>query len=571
MIEDVYEPLARYRDEFKDKFARLAREKFQALTEASAVDVAANRRCVARIRELQRQAARAHAMAAVFCGLAFLGLLLALGCWGVPHFLPEEAARLPREGWWLVIAAGAVVVVVSIVLAVKKFGRGAVLGQKAEEQKRLAWAQMQPLNALYTWDITPKLIEATVPRLAFDPYFTVTRLEELHRRYGWSDDFNAGKSIIFAQSGTINGNAFVFGQYREMKWGMETYHGSLEISWTEMARDDDGKLRRVRHTETLTAEVEKPIPTYPEHKVLIYGNEAAPNLTFSREPSGLVVNGGLGDAVKKWWRLRKLKKFSRILDDDSNFTLMTNHEFETWFHAKDRNDEVEFRVLFTPVAQQQELALMQDQSVGYGDDFFFRKQNCINMLCSRHLDEATIDTNPERFHNYSYDDAFANFVAFNERYFKDAYFALAPLLAIPLYQQIRAQEDIWKGILPPRSPSFWEHETIANFHGEDKFQHPDCITHSILKTNVVTRDNGESVVAVTAHGYRGVARTDYVKVHGGDGRWHDVPVHWTEYLPVEHAGNMILAEDTRADDATPNPSEDGDSVVRRSIRSRLQI
>ena len=35
--------------------------------------------------------------------------------------------------------------------------------------------------------------------------------------------------------------------------------------------------------------------------------------------------------------------------------------------------------------------------------------------------------------------------------------------------------------------------------------------------------------------------------------------------------DLILAEDTRADDATPNPSEDGDSVVRRSIRSRLQI
>ena len=31
MIEDVYEPLARYRDEFREKFAALAREKFKEL------------------------------------------------------------------------------------------------------------------------------------------------------------------------------------------------------------------------------------------------------------------------------------------------------------------------------------------------------------------------------------------------------------------------------------------------------------------------------------------------------------------------------------------------------------
>ena len=33
MIEDVYEPLARYRDEFRQKFAALTREKFKELTE----------------------------------------------------------------------------------------------------------------------------------------------------------------------------------------------------------------------------------------------------------------------------------------------------------------------------------------------------------------------------------------------------------------------------------------------------------------------------------------------------------------------------------------------------------
>ena len=43
MIEDIYEPLSRYRDEFKDKFAENTRAKFQELLTQSEVDLEANR------------------------------------------------------------------------------------------------------------------------------------------------------------------------------------------------------------------------------------------------------------------------------------------------------------------------------------------------------------------------------------------------------------------------------------------------------------------------------------------------------------------------------------------------
>ena len=56
MIEDVYEPLARYRDEFRQKFATLTREKFKELTARSGVDVRANRALVAEVKRLQKQA-----------------------------------------------------------------------------------------------------------------------------------------------------------------------------------------------------------------------------------------------------------------------------------------------------------------------------------------------------------------------------------------------------------------------------------------------------------------------------------------------------------------------------------
>ena len=68
------------------------------------------------------------------------------------------------------------------------------------------------------------------------------------------------------------------------------------------------------------------------------------------------------------------------------------------------------------------------------------------------------------------------------------------------------------------------------------------MTRNLLRTHVLSEDGGKSVVAVTAHGYRGVPRVDYVPVRGGDGYLHDVPVEWTEYVPIEKTTPMTVME-----------------------------
>ena len=570
MIEDVYEPLARYRDEFRQKFAALTSEKFKELTERSGVDVRANRALVAEIKKLQSQADSASTRKACCGWLMAIGFIVAAAAL-VGAFAMNGSDSEAQGLCVLGVIAGAILGIVMIPLYSAASKRLSDLQSRIVDRKKKAWEQMEPLNRLYTWDATVKLIEATVPRLAFDPYFTADRLASLHTQFGWDDSFNEGKSVTFAQSGVINGNPFVFGQYLEMEWGEKTYEGTLNISWTEWEEDSEGRSRPVHRSETLHAHVTKPIPVYNEHKVLVYGNDAAPNLSFSHQPSGLTgADGGLWGCIRKKWRLSRLKAYSRNLDDDSDFTLMGNHEFETWFHAKDRDNEVEFRLMFTPIAQTQMLALMKDTTVGYGDDFTFLKNKKINVLMSKHLEEAVIDTDPERFRNWDYDAAREVFIRFNERYFKDAYFSLAPLLAIPLYQQTRTHEEIWKDVLGDRPASFWEHEAIANYHGDDCFRHPSCITRNILKTRVVERTGGESVVAVTAYGYKGVDRVDYEEVHGGDGKWHSVPVHWKEYLPVQRTSNMCLSERvTPSELFKQRAASSRESAFRRSILSFL--
>ena len=125
-------------------------------------------------------------------------------------------------------------------------------------------------------------------------------------------------------------------------------------------------------------------------------------------------------------------------------------------------------------------------------------------------------------------------------------------------------------MLEGRPSAFWEHEAIANYYGDDHFKHPSCITQNILKTRVVQRKDGECTVAVTAHGYEGVTRVDHESVLGGDGAWHDVPVEWIEYLPVEQTSNMYLSEKAAPSDVFKNrAASSGGSAYRRSILSFL--
>lgn len=542
MSEDVLEPLARYRDEFREKFARLAREKFAELAKRSRVDVEANRRLAAEVGKLQTEADSAKNRKTGYGCLAVVGFLTAAASLAGAIAANGEPGR--AQAWCVSGVVAGLILGIAVIPRFRAASKRVVeLRALIDEKKEIAWKQMEPLNRLYTWDVTVGLIEATVPRLKFDPYFTAERLASLRGRFDWDDSFNDGKSVIFAQSGAVCGNPFVFGHYLEMKWGEKIYEGTKEISWTETVRGSDGKTRSVRRYETLRAHVTRPIPVYDERKLLLYGNAAAPNLSFSRRPSGLTgKDEGFWSSVRKRWRLNRLKAYSRDLTDDSDFTLMSNHEFETLFHAKDRDHEVEFRLLFTPAAQTQMLNLMKDSTVGYGDDFTFIKRKKMNVLFSKHLDEATLDTDPSRFFNWDYDAAFSFFVRFNESYFKAVYFAMAPLLAIPLYRQTPPREGARQGVPADAAASFWELESLANHYGEDEFRHPDCVTRSLLKTRVVARADGESRVAVTAYGYRGAERVDYEDVYGGDGRLHRVAVHWTEYLPVQRTSAMRLRE-----------------------------
>ncbi len=554
MIEEIYEPVTLFRDSLKETHATNTSEFFEELVRRSGVDEAANAAKVNEIHKLDSEIGAHDGSEAFLRFVRKVFWLVAVACviCIVVYALGANNSNAPFSPQWamaaFVGAAGSVFAVFFWLNPRIKTIREALqsLKEKRSEMINEALLQMAPLNRLYDWDMPGKLVQKTVPLLQLDPYMTNGRLEEIRRTFGWSDRFNTNKSVLCTLSGQINGNPFVVAETLDFSMGAKTYRGSKSISWRERQTTTDAQGRRhtsyVTKRQTLSASVTKPAPEHYTNKVVIYGNEAAPTLRFSRSPSSFSDDGGgLLDKWRKSREIKELEKFSRNLDDDSGFTMMSNKDFEVLFHAIDRNDDVQFRLLFTPLAQRQMVTLLKDKSVGYGDDFAFVKDNMINMVWPQHLSDLDLAAHPLAFHSYDLAAARRFFNDFNNDYFRSFFFAMAPVLTIPLYQQHRSHSDIYKDVYS-RSPSFWEHETIANIHGQDEFKHHLSATPNILKTVVRESRDDVHLVEVTAYGFRTERHTEFVDKFGGDGNWHQVPVDWVEYLPVSRTSSMAVRE-----------------------------
>lgn len=577
MVEDIYDPLDEYVNTFAPRFRQVAKDTFAQLSKEAGVDINANRQTC---KQLYKAQSDLKSVKSKLCWTIFLCVVMWGGAIGGGIAIYNMYDSF--ESWEIVLIAIGIATALlllfwkiqPLIKRLKSERNGLI--EKTTKLEKEAWQQMAPLNRLYDWDILTRMMTQTVPKLEFDSYFTTQRLADLQEVYGWDGTFNQERSVIYSHSGLINGNPFVLCRTRKMEMGTKTYYGHKTIYWTTRERGSDGKMHTVRHSETLTASVTAPYPGYYEKTRLLYGNTAAPDLKFYRKQSGLANCEG---SLSYRWQRRKLRKKSRDLTNN-DFAMMTNEEFEVAFDTSYRNSNQQYALLFTPLAQANMLKLLKDNSASYGDDFDFEKNCMINTILPDHIQSIDLDMNPHQYQNFDYDKAEKDFYDINAQYFRAIYFCFAPLLCVPMYQQIRSQENIY-GRDMQRHSAFWEHEALANFWGQDHFKHPQCVTDCILKTKKEQTSGDSSSVTVYAYGYRVEQRISYITKWGGDGRTHKVPVYWDEYLPVTGKRRMDIAEDNHYDDAKANQhqriahvtevlKDSGMDVYRRHIVSKLQ-
>ena len=543
----MLEPLQYFETVGRDKHHQNAVSFFDQLLQTSGVNVFENKDTVEAYRKQLEEAEQTNRKLKML-KLARLGLILGIII-GAICLIVGFAGGGGIGKRILLILVGMISIGASIMLLVTKVNPALKNSksihekelQKAEELLQKAWAQMAPLNALFDDDDAKNILQKTIPEMKIDPHYTMERHQEFVNKYDYDPEQyeDEDQSTLDTLSGTLFGNPFVFERYLSHEIVKETYEGSLTIYWTETYEDSEGNIVREQRSQVLTATVEKPKPAYKRCTSLRYGHQGAPDLTFFRTFDHVerLTDKAVEKRVKSGEKaLQKMARSS--MKSGQQFTEMANSKFDVLFGATDRDNEVQFRMMFTPLAQVEMVKLLRS-TTGYGDDFMFRKEKRTNFIVSEHSQNWDMDTSPDQFKSYDLEDTRNKFVTFNDRYYKSIYFDFAPLLAIPMYQQkpIKALETP-DGAAP--NYTVLEYEALANGLDRSLVAHPDTETGVIIKTAFKEKQGSVDLVTLTAYSYFTRERVDYVSVLGGDGNYHDVPVPWLEYIPLTHTTTMAV-------------------------------
>lgn len=548
-MKEILEPLKEY-SRYQKQFDDSVDKTFEDLVKKSNIDVEKNRNTVKMYDEAdveyKKEKKKLHTLRGWRSFLIFLSItcVIATAIGGFMIYIAKTIGASMLAGILTVVIAPVILIasilIITLVLNKKiKLIKETVkvLKQNADLILEEAWKQMAPLNKLFNSDITNNLVNELDTVIQVDRYYSVLHEVYLHKYYKFPYFSNDNSSTINMVVGTITGNPFVISRELEVEMGMKTYEGSLVVTWTETRRDSQGKTYTVTHSQTLIATVTKPCPFYDTETFLVYCNESAPDLNFSRKPQA----HGKDDKQIERMVKRGEKKLAKIAEDDmkhgdGSFVAMSDTEFDVLFGAFDRDNENQFRLLFTPLAQRNTIDLVKDSP--YGDDFYFAKQGKLNTIYSHHGD--TWDMLAGRnISSYSVDLAKQMFTNYNCNFFKNMYFMLAPLLSIPLYQQFKPN-DMDIDLSSETNIAAREAEMIVNILPDNYIGAKGSATRVIPKVKFISSIGEVDCIMIYAYSYSITTRTDFVPRVAGNGRMYSVPVNWDEYNPLMKTTEALI-------------------------------
>lgn len=383
---------------------------------------------------------------------------------------------------------------------------------------------ISPLLSLFDYSDPDTVFQKVTPLVQLDLIFDKEKLAYIDYLTSCGvENTNKKSSLVYIKSGAINSVPFVILKSKNHYMGSKTYHGSLVVSYPVTYRDSEGHTHtEIRH-ETLFASVIKPYPEYYYDEYLHYASRKGENLSFNRRPFYLQKI----DNEKQYNKFieKNMKKILKEKKNSSTFTELNNDEFEVLFHALNRDNEQEFRLLFTPLGQKAIVHLIKNSP--YGDDFTYKKVKKLNSIFASHSLIGDRSCNPANYYSYSYDICKEKFISYCKDYFKSIFFEVAPILSIPIFQQYKKERFTYNKDLFPYNYSRLDHEAVANLFSED-IDKSD--TQTIRKTKYITSVNSWDIFEIISHGYKAIPRVDMIPRIAGNGKTYLVPVHYNEYV-----------------------------------------
>lgn len=385
-------------------------------------------------------------------------------------------------------------------------------GERDEKYVKLV-TKLYPLTNNLDSDVVFDLLEKLIPPLKFDSFLSVKNSKVWDKYIAANND----RSMMNCFSGSIKQNPFIVTHAKHTGMFPFTYSGTV-VRYATRTRTVNGRTETYSVAVPVTATVVLPAPKWWETVTLYYLNNAASELCFANAKA-----------------FKDEKSAIKFFSKNNKMSAMDNPAFDRYFPCK-RNDEIAFRTLFSPLAQENIVELFKirnDYSVEKNfllttinsNEFLPSKFNYSLMPLKREFDIRKIE---KMFFSILYE------------FIKNIYWMFAPILSIPLYQQY---ESRWT---PPKKPepfAIHENEALINkAYNPSIFNHPSCETQNILKCETIsTNDDGTQIVNVTAHGYKMNRRIEVVTIVHPEVGPTPVPVPVIDYIQVAKTSQVYNA------------------------------
>ena len=559
-----FSPVKFYNTVGKKEFSDNAEAYFEELTKRSNINVDENKATVKKIKSLEEKLNKLLKKLNILRGFTAFFIVLC-----VVSFIVAAIGIVMLVGdgdlltGVLMIVFGILCGIGCILLIVLYFNKQiknnssieANLKKEYNTQLLIAKNQLAPLINSFTFKDFVNVVNKTNNNFTLDDQLEPEKLLMIDNLFNFNPKLKDNDSLFEVESGNIEKNPFIRLLILEEVTRDKVYTGTRVVSWVVTVSNGKGGTYTTTRTQTLVAHYSAPAAFYGKCSYVIYGNEAAPDLKFSRNPSGYNYNKGEKD-LNKFIKSRSKTiqdKYNDSMSKGGSFTPISNMEFESLFYALDRNNEQQYRLLFTPLAQRNLVDLISKETP-YGDDFSFQKFKKLNIVSSSHS-QTKISMNLDQYFGYWDYEALKNdYLNEMNKEHTSLYFDLAPLLCIPLYQM--SEPSVFNPMENLTHISIYEAEAFVNHMKEELFIHPDAKTPQILKLNFINSKNNTDVFEVCSYAFDKIQRIAEVPVVAGNGSTYLVPVVWYEYIPVSRTTKVAIAKIPEKTDEVEAYSDD---------------
>lgn len=310
-------------------------------------------------------------------------------------------------------------------------------------------------------------------------------------------------------SGKIFNNPFIIYNFKDQLWGTHVYTGSVPITYTVHI---NGKAET--RTEFAVATEALPEPYWNRETRLSYHFDKAEKLCFTNNISK--------SEFKKWNKKNQLP--------------LENNDFNKVFPTI-RNDETQFRVLFTPLAQENYVKLLKQH------DFVIVKDEQITTIQLPNNDNPYLDVTPNEAFNYNVQTWANNYADWVTKLIKDIGLLTLPIANIPLYTQFKT--NVVKDTEQDVASYFQVQDNLSHlFDILDKWQDfdTDVVFHPISTKTTKIKSTEFSLTTVKCDYFYPLHKVITKIGVAPSGRTAIVPINVIEYLPKHR--NIVVCQST---------------------------